>query len=165
MAASRVKSGLILSSKCQNNCSNISRWTLSEDAQLYLILHQSCFSFKSDHQDLYFHWMIFITSSEECLFLHLSISIALYVWILHISSYWDIIGDIEQPLIFMYIILCQYLYCYKGLIDWYCNQSFIHFGHIKYQHLHQTAYFFLLSLSLGIKLSCFSSIFSLYQTI
>ncbi len=27
-----------------NNCSNISRWTLTEAAQLYLILHQSCLS-------------------------------------------------------------------------------------------------------------------------
>ncbi len=38
--------------KCQNNCSRISRWTLSEAARLFLILHQPCFSLKFDHQDL-----------------------------------------------------------------------------------------------------------------
>ncbi len=74
-------------------------WT--EAAQLYLILHQSCFSLKSDHQDLlrsvcfqklYFH----CSSAEEwssshifwgAFIIHLSISIALYVWIISVSSY------------------------------------------------------------------------------
>ncbi len=41
--------------------------------QLYLILHQSWFSLKSDHQDLYFHWMIFISHLLRSL--HLSIII------------------------------------------------------------------------------------------
>ncbi len=125
-------------------------WT--EAAQLYLILHQSCFSLKSDHQDLlrsvclqklYFHcssaeewssshifWGAFISSSlnQHCI---------ICLDHLHLILLRLIIGDIKQPLIFMYFILCQYLlYCCKDLIDWHCNQNFIHFGHIKYQHLH-----------------------------
>ncbi len=43
--------------------SNISRWTLTEAAQLYLILHQSCFSLKSDHQDLLRSVCYFISQS------------------------------------------------------------------------------------------------------
>ncbi len=54
----------------------------------------------------YFHWMIFITSSEERLLLHLSISIALYVWINILLR--DITGDIERWLIFrsFYVSIC-----------------------------------------------------------
>ncbi len=53
------------STKLQNNCSRISRWTLSEQLS-FTLLHQSCFSLKSDHQDLlrsvyYFH----CSSAEE----------------------------------------------------------------------------------------------------
>ncbi len=86
-------------------------WT--EAAQLYLILHQSCFSLKSDHQDLLRSFTftvpqrrndLHLTSSEETLFLHLSISIALHCIIcLHhfnLILLRHIIGDIERPLIF-----------------------------------------------------------------
>ncbi len=67
------------SSKRQNNCSHISRSTLSEAAQLYLILHQSCFTLRSDHQDLYFHWMIFITHLLRSLYLFISQSALHYM--------------------------------------------------------------------------------------
>ncbi len=58
------------SSKRQNNCSHISRWT-----QLYLILHQSCFSLKSDHQDLYF----LCSSAEEWSSSHLLRSVYFFI--------------------------------------------------------------------------------------
>ncbi len=136
-------------------------WT--EAAQLYLILHQSCFSLKSDHQDLLRSFTftvpqrrndLHLTSSEEPLFLHLSICIALYVWIIYISSYWDILLRVTTD---MYIILCQYLlYCYKDLIDL----------HYKHQNLiikisaSASKFIFLNKIK-----QFFFFIFSLYQTI
>ncbi len=90
------------SSKHHNNCSHISRWTLSGLKTL------SFTWFSINHvldSNLIFRifWEAFVTftvplrrndlhltSSEERLSLHLSISIALYVWIIY-----HIIGDID----------------------------------------------------------------------
>ncbi len=112
-------------------------WT--EAAQLYLILHQSCFSLKSDHQDLlrsvcfqklYFHcssaeewssshifWGAFISSSlnQHCI---------ICLDHLHLILLRHIIRDIERWLIFR--SLCHLLYCYKDLIDLHHkHQNFI----------------------------------------
>ncbi len=105
-------------------------WT--EAAQLYLILHQSCFSLKSDHQDLLRSFTftvpqrrndLHLTSSEEPLFLHFSFSIGLHYmfgsFTSHLTKTYCIIEDIERWLIFrsFYVSICifQYLNCCKDL--------------------------------------------------
>ncbi len=150
-------------------------WT--EAAQLYLILHQSCFSLKFDHQDLlrnvcfqklYFHcssaeewssshifWGAFISSSlnHHWIALHYMFGsfqshLKTYYWRYRVTTHF-------------YIILCQYLLYWKiSLI--YKHQNFITFWHILYIPASEPNCIFL---SLWIKLSCFSFIFSLYHTI
>ncbi len=105
------------SSKRQNNCSHISRWTLTEAAQLYLILHQSCFRVKSDHQDLMRSVYIFISWITLCLD-HLNIILRRHI-----------IGDIERRLIIISF--------YVGICCTVINISQIHltFCQYKYQHI------------------------------
>ncbi len=74
------------SSKRQNNCSHISRWTLTGLKQLsftwFSINHvlEKSVRLKSDHQDPLRNVYFFISQlSLDC--------IALYVWIISISSY------------------------------------------------------------------------------
>ncbi len=85
-----------------------------------------------------------LTSSEERLFLHLSISIGLHCIMFGSFKYFTktyywryrVTTDI-------YIFLCKYLlYCYKDITDLhYKHQNFITFCPNKYQHLHQITYF------------------------
>ncbi len=111
-----VKSLLIFINKRKSNFDIVSNTYWTEAAQLYLILHQSCFSLKSDHQDLlrsvcfqklYFH----CSSAEEwssshifwgAFIIHLSISIALHCIIcldhLHLILLRHIIGDNDSYL-------------------------------------------------------------------
>ncbi len=128
-------------------------WT--EAAQLYLILNQSCFSLKSDHQDLLRSFTftvpqrrndLHLTSSEERLFLHLSISIGLHCIIC--LDHFNLIllkhiGNLQRRLIFIsfYVSIC----CTVIKISLIYITS-IRISAYKYQHLHQIA--FLLSLSL-----------------
>ncbi len=100
-----------------------SYWT--EAAQLYLILHQSCFSLKSDHQDLlrsvcfqklYFHcssaeewssshifWGAFISSSlnQHCIICldHFNLILLRHI-----------IGDIEWQLIYMHFMYLLFVH-------------------------------------------------------
>ncbi len=89
------------SSKRQNNCSHISRWTLTGLKQL------SFTWFSINHVlvsnliiRIFWGALLSLFLSGGMIFwgafiIHLSISIALYVRIIYISSYWDIIRDIE----------------------------------------------------------------------
>ncbi len=95
-------------------------WT--EAAQLYLILHQSCFSLKSDHQDLLRSFTFTVPQRRNDLLRSLYYSslnqhcIICYNLILlrHIT------GDIERRLIFRSF----YVISYKDLID-------LHYKHQK----------------------------------
>ncbi len=92
-------------------------WT--EAAQLYLILHQSCFSLKSDHQDLLRSFTftvpqrrndLHLTSSEETLLFISQSALHCIICLDHFSLILlrHIIGDIERPLIFrsFYASIC-----------------------------------------------------------
>ncbi len=137
--------------KRQNNCSRISRSTLSEAAQLYLILHQSCFSLKSDHQ------MIFRGAFVPQWRNDLHLSIIICVDHSHLILLRRVIGDIETD---NYIILCQYLlHCYKDLIDLQASES--HHRDISICiKLHVFTQFGSLN-----KIELLSFIFSIYQNI
>ncbi len=93
------------SRKRQNNCSHISRWTLTGLKQLsftwFSINHQSMSQIWSSgsFEKLYFHCSSAEEWSSSHIFwgdfiIHLSISIALYVWIIYISSYLDLLLEI-----------------------------------------------------------------------
>ncbi len=144
------------SSKRQNNCSHISRWTLTGLKQLsftwFSINHvlvsnliirifwgafvsrSFTFTVPQRRNDLH------LTSSEERLFLHLSISIGLHCIIcldhFNLISLRHIIGDIERPLMFRSfmsgstVIKISLIYITSIRISSY-----------KYQHLHQISYF------------------------
>ncbi len=112
-------------------------WT--EAAQLYLILHQSCFSLKSDHQDLLRSFtftvpqrrndllrsLYYSSLNQHCIIcldhLHL-------ILLRHI-----IIGDIERPLIFrsFYVSICSTVIKISLI---YITSSRISY---RYQHLQQ----------------------------
>ncbi len=134
-------------------------WT--EAAQLYLILHQSCFikiiesqiwSSGSSEEHLFPEallslflsgGMIFISHLLRSVYFFISQSalhcIASYVWIIYISSYKDILLR-SRVTTNIYIIFL--LYCYKDISDLhYKHQNFITFCSNKYQNLHQIAYF------------------------
>ncbi len=100
----------------QNNCSHISRSTLSEAAQLYLILHRSCFTLRSDHQ------MIFTFTEWSSSHLLRSVSFFISQSALHYmfgsftshltkTYYW------RYWVIFRSFICQNLLHCYKDLID------------------------------------------------
>ncbi len=102
-------------SKRQNNCSHISRWTLSGlktlsftwfsinhvlDSNLIIGIFWGAFvtfTVPRRRNDLH------ITSSEERVVLQLSISIALYVWIIYISSHF--IADIAWRHFYLHNLL------------------------------------------------------------
>ncbi len=117
------------SSKRQNNWSHISRSTLSEAAQLYLILHRSCFSLRSDHQMIFSY--VHCSSAEEW---SSSLNQHCIICLDHLHLIWlrRIIGDIERPLICISFYVSNYCTVIKiSLI--YITSSRI--ASYKYQHL------------------------------
>ncbi len=143
----------------------------TEAAQLYLILHQSCLSLKSDHQDLlrsvcfqklYFHCSSAEEWSSSHIFWGAFISSALNQHCIicldhfHLILLRHIIGDIEQRLIFrsFYVSIC-----YKDLIDLHHkHQNFI----IEISASAENC-MFLLSLSLWAVFPQYSHYIRLYE--
>ncbi len=157
--------------RTQNNCSHISRWTLTGlklsftwfsinhvlvtnliirifwGALLSLFLSGGMIFISHLLRSVYF---FFSQSSLDCIIMFGSFQSHLktYYWRYRVTTHF-------------YIILCQYLLYWKiSLI--YKHQNFITFWHILYIPASEPNCIFL---SLWIKLSCFSFIFSLYHTI